>query len=61
LYKDNYKGGIVKSSDEEEEWQYSADGTLCLLSSTDKLEYIWDGEILQPKSSDVPSFGAGQW
>jgi hypothetical protein len=27
LYKDGYKGGIIKSPDWEDEWEYYSDGT----------------------------------
>ncbi|EGC32314.1 hypothetical protein DICPUDRAFT_98913 [Dictyostelium purpureum] len=51
LYKDNIKGGIIKSSDTEEEWNYSSMGTLQIEPTTsvneEKIDYHWDGEWIK--------------
>merc|ERR1712137_247894 len=60
LYKSNYAGGIIKSN--EEEWQYNSDGSLNCLVGSKKIHYTWTGEFLQPSlGSDIFNFGTGKW
>ena len=65
IYFDGYKGGIIKSS-YEEEWLYEPNGTVTCLqlayktSPAETLKYKWDGEYFTPATDSV-SYGAGQW
>ncbi|KYR01436.1 PH domain-containing protein [Tieghemostelium lacteum] len=54
LYKNNIKGGIIKTSLSDEEWNYSAIGTLSTDStlSDEKIDYHWDGEWLKSSTSN---------
>jgi hypothetical protein len=49
VFKDGFKGGIVKSSFDEE-WAYVADGTLQCTEGWTGPEFMWDGSELVPKS-----------
>lgn len=49
LYKEGYKGGIVKSSFDEE-WAYGADGTLQCTEGWTGPDFGWDGCELVPKT-----------
>ncbi len=49
VYKDGFKGGIVKSSFDEE-WMYSADGTLQCSEGWTGSEFMWDGSELVSKT-----------
>lgn len=60
LFKNNYGGGIVKSA--EEEWQYNSDGSVNCLIGQHKLHYTWTGEFLQPSlGPEIINFGTGKW
>jgi hypothetical protein len=67
--KNVYKGGVIKSS-YEEEWSYFANGTLERAEPLNgrRLAYTWDGEVLQPlrardggEDDCGPSLGTGRW
>ena len=60
LYKSGHKGGIVKSG--EEDWQYNSGGSVnCLVGET-KLSYTWTGEFLQPSiGANSINKGTGRW
>jgi len=63
LFKDNYKGGIIKSS-YGEEWEYRPDGTVSSITVDNcvKIVYEWDGEFFSPKKIEGNlSYGAGHW
>lgn len=66
MYKNVYKGGVIKSS-YEDEWSYFANGTLERVEPVNgrKLIYSWDGEVLQPvrvkSDEEPPSYGVGRW
>lgn len=49
VYKEGYKGGIVKSSFDEE-WAYGADGTLQCTEGWTGPDFNWDGSELVPKT-----------
>jgi len=49
LYFDGFKGGLIKSNDEEE-WSYSADGTLQKVDGEGSEVYKWNGHQLTPMS-----------
>ncbi|EGG23503.1 hypothetical protein DFA_05636 [Cavenderia fasciculata] len=67
VYKENYKGGIIKSSFEEE-WTYSSDGILqcteaawCADSGgASSMTYLWDGQHLVPQNGSH-SLGWGKF
>jgi len=66
VYKENYKGGFIKSSFEEE-WMYSNDGILqCTEASwnvdggASSLTYLWDGQQLVPQNGSY-SLGWGKF
>lgn len=57
LFLNEYKGGLIKSSDDEE-WSYS-NGLLTLTDTTKNLviAYRWDGQnLLGVSDSGMPSF-----
>jgi hypothetical protein len=66
MYKNVYKGGVIKSS-YEEEWSYFANGMLQRAEPFNgrKMIYSWDGEVLQPVRTkgdeDCPDLGTGRW
>jgi len=51
LYFDNFKGGLIKSSDDEE-WSYSLDGALHLVDGDPTTSYKWNGHTLTPLSEE---------
>jgi len=60
LFKSSYAGGIVKSADEE--WQYNSDGSIVCLVGKYKISYTWTGEFLQPSlGNEIFNFGTGKW
>eukprot|EP01133_Synstelium_polycarpum_P003632 gene3632-4161_t len=61
LYKNNIKGGIIKSGDDEE-WNYTAIGSLSTIDgmSDAKIDYHWDGEWLK-SSVHSPTLGIGRF
>ncbi len=61
MYKEQLKGGFVKSS-YEEEWSYHPGGTLERHEpfKGQTLSYLWDGETLRPKDNHT-SLGLGRW
>lgn len=61
LYKDDYKGGIIKSSFDEE-WMYSQDGTLECTEGWIGPAFTWDGMKMVPKTdSGADQLGWGQF
>ncbi|KAF2074103.1 hypothetical protein CYY_004588 [Polysphondylium violaceum] len=67
LYKNNIKGGIIKTSDSDQEWNYSSLGTLFIDAATntgdnqeEKIDYHWDGEWLR-SSSHNQTLGCGRF
>ncbi|GAM29425.1 hypothetical protein SAMD00019534_126010 [Acytostelium subglobosum LB1] len=63
LYKNNIKGGVIKSSHDDEEWSYSSIGSLSTLEGTyngPQIDYHWDGEWLR-SSANSQMFGAGRF
>jgi len=66
LFFDQYKGGIIKSKDEGDEWEYRPNGTVtCLMMNNKpaKIIYEWDGEFFKPKKSidGNLNYGIGHW
>ncbi|KYQ88352.1 hypothetical protein DLAC_11052 [Tieghemostelium lacteum] len=67
LYKENHKGGFIKSSFDEE-WSYSSDGILqCTEANWNQenggasnIVYLWDGQRLLPQNGSF-SLGWGKW
>ncbi|EGC28360.1 hypothetical protein DICPUDRAFT_160270 [Dictyostelium purpureum] len=70
VYKENYKGGFIKSSFDEE-WMYSSDGILeCSEAAwknnsnnsngANNMTYLWDGQQLLPQNGSN-SFGWGRY
>jgi hypothetical protein len=66
VFLDGFKGGIIKSS-YDEEWLYEPNGVVTCLQlgaknpPKDPIKYIWDGEYFTPASDSAVSYGAGQW
>eukprot|EP01111_Echinosteliopsis_oligospora_P016530 TRINITY_DN6906_c0_g1_i1.p1 TRINITY_DN6906_c0_g1~~TRINITY_DN6906_c0_g1_i1.p1 ORF type:complete len:503 (-),score=102.19 TRINITY_DN6906_c0_g1_i1:250-1758(-) len=57
LYKDGFKGGIIKSSFDEE-WMYAGDGQLQCCDGWDGGPiFTWDGKYLKPKTPSSIGFG----
>lgn len=60
IYKSGYKGGIVKSGDED--WQYNSEGSVHCIVGALRLNYTWTGEFLQPSvGSKAINMGTGKW
>eukprot|EP01132_Coremiostelium_polycephalum_P006120 gene6120-7626_t len=67
VYKENYKGGFIKSSFDEE-WMYSSDGILQCTEAAWNTEnggassvtYLWDGQQLVPQNGSF-SLGWGKF
>jgi len=58
LYFEGYKGGLVKSNDDEE-WSYSSTGILQNVDNKEK-SYQWDGQSLIPLD-DKDTSELGRW
>jgi hypothetical protein len=61
LFKNNFRGGAIRSSDGVQEWQYRADGTLKNVRGFDQLEFRWNGETLSPSVGETTALGSGAW
>mmetsp|Transcript_45740 Transcript_45740/g.115121 ORF Transcript_45740/g.115121 Transcript_45740/m.115121 type:complete len:687 (+) Transcript_45740:203-2263(+) len=61
VYVSPFKGGVIKSS-YEEEWSYQGSGTLRTSEGVGMdLTFVWDGEQLRPPKGTDQSLGTGKW